>query len=193
MLSVSGGTIMKLNLGKIGKLAVAGGLAIASLTTAIPQKAFSQSNNFYYREVQGRHITFIKLPDGAVPFIEWDSTYFEDSDYTPKVRATQVTNRLNYFFNQSSGEVYLNHGIMNRQKILCVADYKGGPCTGLLYTLKPLQDPEQVMFKLARQLDNPTNYTPIREALCKTYINLSAVIRGETDFVSRGCSEEELN
>jgi hypothetical protein len=73
------------------------------------------------------------------PWIKWSSDYFTDSGWTPEKRCGEVSNRLEtYRVNQQLR--YVTSGVVNNQKVICVAASQGAPCGGIIYTLKPEQD-----------------------------------------------------
>jgi Circadian oscillating protein COP23 len=73
------------------------------------------------------------------PWIKWSSGYFTDSGWTPAKRCEAVSNRLEtYRVNQQLR--YVTLGVVNNQRVICVAATQGAPCGGIIYTLKPEQD-----------------------------------------------------
>jgi Circadian oscillating protein COP23 len=94
-------------------------------------------------------MTLAKTQRGNVEMIRWKSTFFKNgvNDFTPMSRCTEVSRRFQDFYNQGILS-YLTTGKMNAQNVICVAEEYGGPCSGLLLTLEPKDDPQQVLQEL---------------------------------------------
>jgi hypothetical protein len=138
---------------------------------------------FYYSAHNGIPTTYLKQANGdEIPFIQWDSSYFAPSGYTPEVRAQLVTERLAQAF-QNNQEVSITWGKMNGYEVILVVDNNNSRT--LLYTLKPNQKGSIAVDLLKRQLDAPTAFVALREAECKTYINVKAVYEGDKPNYSR--------
>lgn len=73
------------------------------------------------------------------PWITWSSDYFTDSGWTPEKRCLEVSNRLETYRIKNQLQ-YVTSGVINNQKVICVAATQGAPCGGIIYTLKPGQD-----------------------------------------------------
>ncbi|WP_052035220.1 COP23 domain-containing protein [Xenococcus sp. PCC 7305] len=89
--------------------------------------------------------TYAVTPDGTKPVIKWKSDYFEQSAYTPMRRCNEVTERFNNFYSQGMLQD-LTPGWVNKQPVVCATL----SCTEdtLLFTLRPDQDPDQVLQEL---------------------------------------------
>jgi hypothetical protein len=71
---------------------------------------------------------------------------------------------------------YLTTGRMNGLPVICTAKQAGAACDGLLYTLKPGQDPTTTLTRLLDvrfKARGPLNETPER-----LYINVNELISG---------------
>ncbi len=86
---------------------------------------------------------------GNVAMIFWQSTFFaqQGKGFTPTDRCEEVSKRFQTFY-QEGILSYLTTGQMNNQNVICVSDEYGGPCQGLLLTLEPKDNPEQVLQEL---------------------------------------------
>ncbi|AFY82523.1 COP23 domain-containing protein [Oscillatoria acuminata] len=84
---------------------------------------------------------------GDMPVIAWKSTFFEGSGYTPEKRCLEVSERLQTYY-QMGLLHYLTTGVQDNQNIICVTRTHGGDCSGLLLTLEPGDNPEQVLKDL---------------------------------------------
>ncbi|UBF28389.1 COP23 domain-containing protein [Kovacikia minuta CCNUW1] len=106
------------------------------------------SNSFFCNsDRQGRPTTFASTQSGAVPIIRWVSYHFAESGYDPATRCQEVTGRFN-LFSQQGRLNFITTGIVNRLPVVCVASDIGGPCTGVLFTLKPNQSASRVIQQL---------------------------------------------
>jgi Circadian oscillating protein COP23 len=86
---------------------------------------------------------------GNVAMIFWQSTFFaqQGQGFTPTDRCEEVSKRFQAFYTEGILS-YLTTGKMNNQNVICVSDEYGGPCQGLLLTLEPKDNPEQVLQEL---------------------------------------------
>ena len=102
---------------------------------------------FCGRDRQGRPATFVSTPGGVLPLVKWVSHYFARSGYDPETRCQEVSNRFDQFYRQGRLN-FVTTGIVNRLPVVCVAGQLGGPCTGVLFTLKPNEDASRVIQQL---------------------------------------------
>ncbi|WP_421654920.1 COP23 domain-containing protein [Leptothermofonsia sp. ETS-13] len=114
---------------------------------AIPPPPVISDSFFYQPDHRGRPTTFIATPTGIYPLINWVSHYFSRSSFDPEVRCQEVSNRFDRYYREGRLN-YITTGIINRQPVVCVATEIGGPCTGLLFTLKPNENASQVIQQL---------------------------------------------
>lgn len=98
-------------------------------------------------EEYGIPTTMFYAPEGSLPVIRWRSHYFAQSGYTPEVRCRAVSDRFQRFYDRGILN-YVTTGIVNRLPVVCVSSELGGPCSGVLYTLRPGQNASQVLQQL---------------------------------------------
>ena len=67
--------------------------------------------------------------------------------WSPEARCQEVSKRFESYHRDGTLN-FLTTGRMNRQSVVCVAQSQGGPCSGLLFTLKPGSNPGQTLQKL---------------------------------------------
>ncbi len=91
--------------------------------------------------------TFVANSSESLPLIRWESHYFSGSGYDPQTRCEHVTDRFNNFY-EAGVLNYITTGVVNRQPVVCVSGYIGGPCTDVLFTLKPWEDATQTIQQL---------------------------------------------
>ncbi|MBF2028228.1 MAG: hypothetical protein IGS48_15925 [Oscillatoriales cyanobacterium C42_A2020_001] len=102
---------------------------------------------FCGKSSHGTPTTYVNTPSGNIPLIRWVSHYFEHSGYTPDVRCRDVSQRFNTFYNQGILN-FVTTGYVNNLPVVCVASDRGGPCTGVLFTLKSGQSATRTIQQL---------------------------------------------
>lgn len=107
----------------------------------------AQDYFFCAKGTHGVPTTFVNTPSGNLPLIRWVSHYFQHSGYSPEVRCRDVSQRFNRFYNQGILN-FVTTGVVNNQPVVCVASTRGGPCTGVLFTLKSGQSATRTIQQL---------------------------------------------
>lgn len=130
---------------------------------------------------KGAPTTMAQTKRGYVPVIRWTSEYFGASGWSPEARCEEVSKRFEAYYKQGILN-FLTTGRMNRQSVVCVADYKGGPCSGLLFTLKPGSNPGRTLQRLLAVRYTATG--PLNESTARVYIDME-------DFLSKAPVEKE--
>ncbi|VXD23694.1 Genome sequencing data, contig C327 (modular protein) [Planktothrix serta PCC 8927] len=64
-----------------------------------------------------------------------------------EARCKEVSSRFQNASNNGTLS-FLTHGVMSGQKVICTAKEYGGPCSSLLFTLRPEDNPRQVINDL---------------------------------------------
>jgi Circadian oscillating protein COP23 len=122
-------------------------LAGAALFTAISPVAAQPSDaKFMCGTSQGAPATVVQTARGKITVIRWVSNVF-GGDYSPDYRCRVVSAKFQQF-HQDGKLNYLTTGISNGQPVICVANVKGGSCSGVLFTLKPGRDPLNTLTRL---------------------------------------------
>jgi Circadian oscillating protein COP23 len=122
-------------------------LAGAALFAAVsPVAAQSSDAKFMCGTSQGAPATVVQTARGKITVIRWVSNVFGE-DYAPDYRCRVVSAKFQ-LFHQDGKLNYLTTGISNGQPVICVANVKGGPCSGVLFTLKPGRDPLNTLTRL---------------------------------------------
>lgn len=85
---------------------------------------------------------------GKIALIVWESQFFAGSGYTTEKRCQMVSNRFQSFSDAKKLR-FLSTGTINKQPVICISD-RSGNCirNGLLLTLEPRDNPEQVLKDL---------------------------------------------
>jgi len=128
-------------------------MAIALSFQAIaPKPSYSQpapgEKGFWCNTSMGIPITVYQNSRGGIePWIEWASDHFSSSGYDAVTRCQVVSQRLETY--RRNGQLkYITAGRMNGQNVICVANQVHGACEGLVYTLRPDQDPIKALYNL---------------------------------------------
>lgn len=125
------------------------GTAMASAISPARAAEIKTDAKFICGTSQGHPATVALTSRGYLPVIEWKSEFFSNSGYSAQHRCTAVSERFQQYYKNGMLN-YLTTGTANRQPIVCVAATKGGPCSGLLFTLKPGSDPWQTLQRLIK-------------------------------------------
>ena len=120
--------------------------------------------------------TVFYSPEGALPVIHWVSHYFAGSGYDPLTRCRQVSDRFERYYNAGVLN-YITTGIVNRLPVVCVSDEMGGPCQGVLLTLKPGQNASFVVQRLF-DLSYGRQVGALYESGSRVYINVENYLSG---------------
>jgi hypothetical protein len=95
---------------------------------------------------QGVPATVVQTSRGNITVIRWVSNVFGEQ-YSPEYRCRVVSAKFQEF--HKNGQLsYLTTGVANGQSVVCVASTKGGPCTGVLFTLKSGSNPLSTLTRL---------------------------------------------
>jgi hypothetical protein len=114
--------------------------------------------------------TIAKLNNRELGVILWTSTAFTAKGFDPQTRCKQVSARFEEY-NQANQLIYLTSGKMNGQAVICATTKENGDCgdisphDGLLFTLKPSSNVEELLEQLANVLaiENNTPAEPLKE------------------------------
>lgn len=90
--------------------------------------------------------TYAQTPDGTVPVFKWTSNYFRPP-YTPMQRCQEVGERMTNFYAQGMMD-YLTSGRVNNLPVICAGTSCNSNGSNVLITLKPDQDPNQVLQEI---------------------------------------------
>ena len=154
-------------------------LLIAAITLCLfPQSSHSAAlaSSITCMDANGVPATVVKTKSGKqVPIIYWKSTTFAGSGWTPERRCKEVSMRFQQFHSTNNLE-YITTGRMNGLPVICVANSNGGPCAGLLYTLKPGQNATATLQKLFDVQKKPDG-SPLEETTSRMYVSVDSVIQ----------------
>ncbi len=148
----------------------------------MPSDAAS-AKSFYCGQASGAPATLAQTASGkSVPVIRWSSTTFNSSGWDQSRRCQVVSSRFEQFRQQGTLQ-YLTTGRMNGQSVICTALRNGGGCKGLLYTLKPGQNPTKTLADL---LDVRTKALgPLNETTSRLYVKMSDILDAKSGNKAR--------
>jgi len=158
-----------------------GGSGAVGLMLQAPARAASASR-FVCGSDGGVPTTEAITRDGRnVSVIRWTSRVFSGSGWTAQRRCQEVSSRFEQFRQQGRLR-YITTGRMRGQSVLCTALTSGGACDGLLYTLKPGQDPSATLARLLELRVKARG--PLNETGPRLYVSIDTLLRAPDDRVA---------
>jgi hypothetical protein len=150
-------------------------------TNAVSARANTTEGKFYCgRSSKNIPTTMAKTSRGPVPVIHWVSTLGES--FTPENRCKIVSEKFQQFYTDGTLN-YLTTGTVNQLPVICAAKSENGPCTGVLFTLKPNSDPGQTLKRLLSIRDRAPGAV-LNESDARIYVNMA-------DFLDKAPTETE--
>ena len=123
----------------------------------------------------------VQTTDGRnVPMIRWTSSTFDAAGWTPARRCQEVSQRFETLRQQGRLN-YLTTGRINGIPVICSAPQAGAACDGLLYTLKPGQDPTTTLTRLLDVRFKARG--PLNETQERLYINVDELLNTDRSAV----------
>jgi hypothetical protein len=165
--------------------------AAPSERSVVQAQVNSTQKKFYCGQSQNVPATMARTSQGPVPVIHWVSTL--DEDYTPEYRCQAVSDKFQTFYENGTLN-YLTTGVVDRQNVICAAQFDNGPCTGVLLTLKPSSHPIRTLQQLLSIRDRAPNAL-LNESAPQFYVNLKDLLEAKptdlkkTDYTSPVPSE----
>jgi len=108
--------------------------------------------------------------------IRWVSDFGNEVGYTPQKRCEEVSNRFQDYSNKGLLK-YIKIGKQENLDTICVAKVYGGPCVGLLWTLKQGTNPQLIYNQL---LSDHQGRPPLEEGgsnASEIYIDVNKLLR----------------
>lgn len=155
-----------------------GGLAITDSLGFFPlgNPAQAAATSFTCSISNGVPTTVAKTDDGrSVSMIRWTSNAFDGAGWTPQRRCHEVSQRFE-IYRQQGRLHFITTGRMNSLPVICTARTDGGACDGLLYTLKPGQDPTLALKRLFDVRFKARG--PLNETNGRVYISVNELLGG---------------
>lgn len=137
---------------KVISLMLISSLSLASIFQSNLAEAQGKKNVYQCVTRNGKPTTIVETKRGKIELIVWESKFFGTSGWSPERRCQAVTQRFQQFSDNGTLRL-ITSGRMNNQPVICVAENKAGQgvtCKGdgLLMTLQPKDNPQQVMKDL---------------------------------------------
>ena len=154
------------------KFAICASIAVSALS--LNTLKADSSSKFFCGTYDGAPSTMSNTSSGKqVAVIMWKSTAFPGSGYDPQT-CQIVSNRFNQLYTQGL-LTHLTTGRKNGSNIICGAASKGSGCApdGMLYTLKPGQDPTQTLKNLLAVRTKATS--ALTESASRLYISIEEI------------------
>lgn len=94
--------------------------------------------------------TMVRIPEEneEIALIRWVRELPSSVGITRQQRCEIVSAKFQEYYDQGI-LAYMRGGLMNGQKVVCVAESMPGPCVGLLWTLRPKDEPNEVIKQLS--------------------------------------------
>ncbi len=133
----------------VSTLSLSMGAALAGAIAPAHAGEVQNDAKFICGTSQGAPATVALTSRGYVPVVRWSSGYFSRSGFSPQARCKTVSDKFQQYYKNGMLN-YLTASYQNRQPVVCVAASKGGPCAGVLFTLKPTANPMATLRQLMR-------------------------------------------
>ena len=110
------------------------------------RNSLANETTFACDNIGGVPTTIASTTRGDIPLLNWDSSYFTSTTYTPQQRCEITASRFEKGY--QNGLKYLTTGMQNGLDVICMTSTNGGSCEEVLLTLKPEDDPQQTLLAL---------------------------------------------
>ncbi|NER36625.1 MAG: hypothetical protein F6J93_22010 [Oscillatoria sp. SIO1A7] len=127
------------------------------------RESFPVARGFFCSSASGVPETRYQNSTGkAEVWIRWQSEFFAAGGYDPLTRCQEVSDRLETY-RRNDRLNYIGIGRMNGQNIIC-AQASPQNCVGLIYTLKPTQDPAATLEQFMQHRMGLAGTAPLYES-----------------------------
>lgn len=168
-------------MGRNGVLSRLATVCLMAINSVVVQPAQASAVRFYCGVSSGVPSTMAQTGSGrAVSVIRWTSATFNEAGWSPQRRCQEVSQRFEEF-RQQGRLAYLTTGRMNQQPVICTAREHGGACDGLLYTLKPGQDPTSTLRNLLQVRVKARG--PLNETSSRVYVSIDELVGNSTELI----------
>ncbi|MEH2056549.1 MAG: COP23 domain-containing protein [Nostoc sp.] len=112
--------------------------------------------------------TYAWTERGKIAIIRWKYAWFNSKTVTPEERCELVSSRFQTAYNNQS-LAYIANGTVNNQPVICTAKKEDAACDTTLLTLRPQDDPLQILDDLkdilrgrgTKPLEHSTKQEPV--------------------------------
>lgn len=127
------------------------------------RESFPVARGFFCSSASGVPETRYQNSTGKTEvWIQWQSEFFAAGGYDPLTRCQEVSDRLETY--RRNGQLnYIGLGRLNDQNIIC-AQASPQNCIGLIYTLKPSQDPAVTLEQFMQHRMGLAGSAPLYES-----------------------------
>lgn len=156
-------------------------IAIAiGATAAYAEPSNKQKPTFFCGNQHGVPTIFARTRRVNVPILRPVTRSFNSLGWSPQKRCEEVSARFQRYYENGTFN-YITTGTINRQPVVCGTNSIGGSCstTGLLFTLRPTDDPNLILQELFEFRDygsspllHSTESSEVYDEDGKLYINL---------------------
>lgn len=159
---------------------------------AVPPQVEAKALHFSCADRNGVPTTVANMSSGKeVSMIRWTSSVFTNDGWSPQRRCQEVSSRFTDF-NSRNELRFLTTGMMNGMHVICIALNRGDRCSGLIYTLKPGQNPTQTLNRLFGVQRTATG--PLNETGNRSYIDINEYLGiGKTEDLPAMSTGDKLN
>lgn len=152
-------------------------IALLSASTITPPSAAETNTAFFCGTSNGVPATIAKTPRGEVPMILWNSSDIGNASDTQQKLCQEVSTKLQTY--HSSGKLkYITTGMMDGQRVACLAETEGGACSELLFPLKSADENSRATLQRVFRI-RVASAGPIDESGTRLYISLDKFLNGE--------------
>lgn len=125
----------------------------------------------------GRFTTIARLGGRDVQIVKWTSDYFSKAGYNKEKRCLEVSDRFQINYDRGTLK-FITHDRVDGQNIICTAPYKDTACIpdGLLFTLKPDENPNEVVSGLLAIKEGGKDLQPLEESR-KEYAEFNEILK----------------
>lgn len=88
--------------------------------------------------------TYAWTSRGKIAVVRWKFSWFNNQNLNPQQRCQEVSSRFQTAYNKQSLS-YITNGTVNGQGVVCTARQKDGVCDITLLTLRPSDDPLEIL------------------------------------------------
>jgi Circadian oscillating protein COP23 len=119
----------------------------AQTTQARSEVKFICSDGFDRASGQRLPTTYAWTDKGKIAIVRWSKKWGSGQAFTPQRRCEEVSPRFQEAFNNGTLN-FITNGTMNGQPTICAAKENKGACQTLLMTLRPEENPLQLLNNL---------------------------------------------
>ncbi len=121
--------------------------SVVSQAKADDEVRFICASGFDQRANKRLPTTYAWTPRGKIAVVRWKYSWFNSQTISPQKRCEDVSSRFQTAYNNQTIN-YITNGTANGQGVICTARQKDGACNTTLLTLRPQDDPVEILSDL---------------------------------------------